>query len=154
MSDAKAPSNKGWKVLVVHSPIKTPDEALVRKLLRDAGCKVIELVFATPADVAAGKIDPSTFDKVIALLDDDLGQDSDLDASVTAIAQGGQGIVGIWAPGTTSSQAHRAIQLYGTAQCPWDPSAVAKALEDERPQAFQSSSGGATPSHDVRPNRC
>ena len=148
------PSDKGIRVLVIHSAKRTPDEAALRKLLRDAGYKVALLVLATPADVAAGKVDPSDFDHVIALLDDALAQDKHLEGGMLAVARCGQGVVGVWTSDEVSEDMHPSVQKYGKCQVPWDPAAVSNALEAAGPRPFQSTTGGGAASHGVRPNKC
>lgn len=147
-------ADKGLRVLVIHSPGKRPNEASLRELLRDAGCTVSEIVFATPADITAGNVDPADFDRVITILDDELGEDTELDGAMVAVAGCGQGVTGIWPAGASSKGMHPAVERYGKSQVPWDPTALSKALQADKPEPFQSTAGGPAASHTITPNKC
>lgn len=148
------PYSKGLRILVIHAQGKRPAEASLRKLLQEAGCKAAEIVFAVPADLTAGKVDPSEFDKVITILEDELAQDNDLDGAMVAVAQCGQAVIGVWPVGAASTGMHRAVERYGKSQVPWNPAALSDALNADKPEPFQSTAGATAASHDVRPNKC
>jgi hypothetical protein len=148
------PSADGLRILVIHAPGHRPAEAPLRKLLRDARCKVADLVFAIPAQITVGEVDPSEFDKIITILDAELAEDEELEGAMIAVAQGGHGATGIWPAGAQSEGMHPAVARYGKCQIPWDPIAASKALNTNAPESFQSAAGGVAASHDIKPNKC
>ncbi len=147
-------SGKGLNILIIHAAGRKPDEASVSKLLGDAGVKAVSLTFATPAEITNGSINPSDFDHVIVLLEDDLSSDDHLEEGMKGLVKCGIGAIGIWAEEINSEDMHPAVQKYGAKQIPWDAEQLSQALNSEAPETFQSTSGGSSASYETTHNKC
>ncbi|AMN55328.1 hypothetical protein ACP90_26390 [Labrenzia sp. CP4] len=147
-------SGKGLSILIIHAAGRKPNKASVSKLLSDAGVKAASLTFATPAEIANGSINPSDFDHVIVLLDDDLSGDDHLEEGMKGLVNCGFGAIGIWAEEMDSEDMHPAVQKYGAKQIPWDAKELSQALNSEAPETFQSTRGGSSASHETTHNKC
>jgi len=149
-----APAGSGLNILIIHAPGCPPAQDAIGKLLADAGLAGASITLATPADIAGGKVNPKDFDHVIAVLDDGLAKDDQLDASMLGVARCGMGVTGIWAEGSETDDMHPALRKYGAKQVPWNAAELAKTLGSEPAQTFQSSTGGTAARHDTTHNKC
>ncbi|GEM_PF-3556513 len=153
-TQSAGPADKGLKILIIHAHGCPPDDGAIRKLLEKAGLSGASIVFATPADVENGSVDPKEFDHVFALLDDDLATDDQLEGGMLGVAQCGMSVTGIWGDGMASEDMHPALQKFGGQQIPWDAEKLLQALDTPAPKTFQSTSGGAAARHDSTHNKC
>lgn len=147
-------NGKGLKILVVHAPGCPPDEAAFTKLLSDARLDVADLEFTTSADIANGMISPEAFDRVLAILGDEMGADEHLESSMLGIARSGMSVLGLWDKDAVSNEMHPAVRKYGDTQIPWNPESLFQAIFHKTPQMFQSPVGGQTTHHKTTHNKC
>lgn len=147
------PANNGQKILIIYAG-DPPDKEKIAELLTNAGCAAADITLATSDEVASGDVDPKNFDHVIAILDDELASDEDVEAGILAVAQCGSTVIGVWSPEAVSSDMHPAVALYGKAQVPWTPSALASALGTQCPQPLHTSSGSPSVGHQIEQNKC
>ena len=148
------PASKGLNILVIRAADCSLDERSLSKLLDDAGLKVASITLSTPAEIASGAVNPKDSDHVIALLDNELAGDGQLQDGMLGVAQCGMGVIGIWPEGADTDDMHPALQKFGAKQIPWDAEQLSEAMGSVAPETFQSSSGGSAAKHDTTHNKC
>lgn len=156
-TDAAESVDKNLKILVVHAPGCPPDGAAFTKLLENARLNASNIRLMVPTDIVDGLVNLKDFDRVLAVLTEDLATDNNLEDCMLATVQCEMGVIGIWDKDTVSNKMHPAVSKYGIQQIPWDSAKLSRAIVSNIPQGFQSSNGKQikqTALHEIIPNKC